>query len=200
MRKAKAEIRLNIRTVYSEPSLSDTIACINGYQINKWRYPGNTIITKHNLPEAPKEEIRKNNENEKKNKHRLSHQNTKKKCNRGTALGRSVGKRLCGLNQFYSRETSPLIYAALNHKYIFGMHWVLYLLCETSQWNVIKTLQWNKTKVSMTMLSQNTKKSQTGLRWSLPQTLTNKPYFSGSDWIICRSAFQEKKTSLYVLV
>ena len=106
------EIRLHIRTVYSEPSLSDTIACINEYQNNKWRYPGNTIITKHNLPEAPKEEIRKNNKNKKKKKkkkHRLSHQNTKKRCNRGTALGRSVGKRLCGLNQFYSRETSPFM-------------------------------------------------------------------------------------------
>ena len=59
---------------------------------------------------------------------------TKKNCNRETALEWSVGKGEGGggvggrnLNQFHSRK--PLILTAN----MFGQHRVLYLICDTSQ-------------------------------------------------------------------
>ena len=59
-------------------------------------------------------------------------------CNRGTALERPVGKLLGmeGLNQFYLLETSPLILTQLQITKIHSVRKeILYLICETSQWN-----------------------------------------------------------------
>ena len=72
---------------------------------------------------------------------------TKKNCNRGTALEQSVGKVSGGLTQLYTRETLPLILMHLQITNIFLVRReVLCCICETLQWNTYNKKQCDETK------------------------------------------------------
>ena len=63
-----------------------------------WRYPGHATIIKHSLPEVPKEgEMRNNDKTTCNTTYGTSDAQTKKNCNSGTALERSVKKNLLGV-------------------------------------------------------------------------------------------------------
>ena len=69
--------------------------------------------------------------------------NTKKNCNRGTALERPEEKLLGSLNQLNSRETLLMLLQITNTWSVrIG---VLCLICETSQWNTnnLKYFDWS---------------------------------------------------------
>ena len=74
----------------------------------KWRCPGNASIMKHSLPEAPKKEER-NTKLTKQTRNNKPRSTIKEEVQQRSHL-RTVSTKTAGsLNQFYSRETSPLI-------------------------------------------------------------------------------------------
>ena len=157
-------------------------------QKRKWRYAGNATIMKYNPHEAPKEGEMRNILGQNKTPHTEPHTQaqTRKNCNRSRLGMATVGVRggdvggggRCGwwgrgVNKFWSCETSPpMLMQFFSH--IYSVHIaVLYLICETSQWNTYmynKKRWWNKTTSSIAIWNQNTRKTLTEPRWARQQT------------------------------
>ena len=86
------------------------------------------------------------------NKEQIMTKQTCRHKHRGATFERSVGKLLGGggggdLNQFCSRETSPLILTQLKITNVCSFRTeAVYLICETSQWNTYNHNHCNETK------------------------------------------------------
>ena len=128
----------------------------------KWRYPGNAIITKNSLPEVLIEgEMRKWQTPHTKlptHKQRTPTEEPPWNAQQENSWGG-------GLNQFYSRETSPLILMQLQITNKCSVRiWVLYFIYVTSQWNTYQssrhaTLKQRRFNVDSTSLTLNQRSS-----------------------------------------
>ena len=117
-------------------------------QIYKCIYLGNATISKHSFTESQKEGKMRNKKWQNKrhiwnhrrlNSEELQQSNCLRTASRKTTWG--------GLNLFYSRETSPSILMQLQITNIYSVRiGVLYLISETSQWNMYNNKDCNETK------------------------------------------------------